>query len=292
MSKELDIKIWDVKHGHGIYINTPTGKHIVIDLGVGSHSSGDTFSPLLHLKENYGIKKIDLLIVTHPHMDHIDDILNLDVLKPEVISFPKFTDTELAELLKNCQSKDKEKMEKFIEYRRNYNIPISHDRDIINNSNVSGVESIKRFRTSNEQSNINDVSCVTVIQYMGYKIVIPGDNEKSSWNEFLERKDFKEAIKDADVYLASHHGRDSGYHDDVMKILNPKLVIISDSKKHGTSSEKYTQKSQGLNIWSFDKDKQHKKEFRKTLSTHNDGRINIRVSEEKKALWVIKGYGR
>lgn len=289
MSTELQIKIWDVEHGHGVYINTPTGKHIVIDLGTGSYSDGDTFSPLLHLKNNYGVNKIDYLILTHPHMDHIDDIVNLDEVRPKSVSFPKFSQEKKKELQKNCREQDKEKVKKFIEYHDSYTSPVaSHESTC--NSAVSGVEAIQVFRSSKEQSNINDVSCVTVIQHLGYKIVIPGDNEKSSWEELLAKPEFREAIKDVDVYLASHHGRESGYHKEVIDILNPKLVIISDSKKHSTTTEEYTRKARGLKVWSLDKKGEYQSEDRKTLSTHNDGRINIRISEEHKALWVIKGF--
>lgn len=290
MTKELKVNIWDVEHGHGVYIKTPTEKHIVIDLGVGSHNSGETFSPLRHLKNNYGVQNLDLLILTHPHMDHLDDILNLDEVKPKAISFPKFTDAEILELKKNCQSKDEEKMKKFIEYRKDYTITQPYNESVIENTQNSGLDFIKRFRSSKKQTNLNDVSCVTVVQYYGYKIVIPGDNEKSSWDEFLEREDFKEAIKDADIYLASHHGRESGYHEEIMNILNPKLVIISDSKKHNTTSENYTKKARGLDVFYFDENDEVQSQNRKTLSTHNDGRVHIRICEKYKNLLVIKGW--
>lgn len=33
----LEIIIWDVQHGSAAYVHTPGNKHIVIDLGTGSH---------------------------------------------------------------------------------------------------------------------------------------------------------------------------------------------------------------------------------------------------------------
>ena len=42
----LTIKVWDVRDGLAVYANTPDGKHIIIDAGVGSHEEGD-FYPLL-----------------------------------------------------------------------------------------------------------------------------------------------------------------------------------------------------------------------------------------------------
>ncbi len=42
---------WDVQHGNACYVETPTGKRLVIDLGTGSYvkPSDATFSPLYHL---------------------------------------------------------------------------------------------------------------------------------------------------------------------------------------------------------------------------------------------------
>ena len=39
--------MWNVQHGSAVYIQTPNGKHIAIDLG-----AGDAFSLLQHLSPN------------------------------------------------------------------------------------------------------------------------------------------------------------------------------------------------------------------------------------------------
>ena len=75
---DLQIVVWDVQHGNATYIKTPGGKHIVQDLGIGSYGEGRSeFSPLLHLK-NGGVNRLDGVIITHPHRDHLDDIFNFD----------------------------------------------------------------------------------------------------------------------------------------------------------------------------------------------------------------------
>ena len=60
---ETKIVFWDVEHGHAAYLKAPNGRHIVIDLGTGSYGSGDEFSPLDHLKYQYGIKQLDYVII-------------------------------------------------------------------------------------------------------------------------------------------------------------------------------------------------------------------------------------
>lgn len=78
----LEIVFWDVQHGS---IRTPNGLNIVQDLGIGSYSSDEKFSPLLHLKSKYKVEGLDEVIISHPHKDHIQDIINFDRLKPRVV---------------------------------------------------------------------------------------------------------------------------------------------------------------------------------------------------------------
>ena len=78
----LRLMMWNVQHGSAAYIQTPNGNHIVIDLG-----AGDDFSPLKHLWE-CGIRKLDHVTITHPHMDHIEDILYFDAFAPTSLWAP------------------------------------------------------------------------------------------------------------------------------------------------------------------------------------------------------------
>ena len=91
----MDLVIWDVQHGSSAYLKTPNKKHIVIDLGTGDLSNDVvTFSPLLHLKNKYNVEQLDEVIITHPHTDHIDDIMNLDALSPKTLIRPKHLSKE------------------------------------------------------------------------------------------------------------------------------------------------------------------------------------------------------
>lgn len=82
-------------------------------------------------------------------------------------------------------------------------------------------------------------------------------------------------MRNTDIYLASHHGRESGYHEEIINIMRPKLTIISDSKYHDTSvRERYTKKSQG---WLVNKNGNMIE--RSTLSTYNDGVITVKCGQ-------------
>ena len=133
MAQDCTVVFWDVQHGHSTYIKTPNDRHIVVDLGTGDYSGKNIeFSPLRHLKNKFGVQRLDYVVITHPHLDHIDDILNFDLLKPKVFHRPiQLTNKEVME---GVQDKDKEKFEKYCEINDRYNSPIESE-SVDNTSN-------------------------------------------------------------------------------------------------------------------------------------------------------------
>jgi beta-lactamase superfamily II metal-dependent hydrolase len=274
MSKECTVVFWDVQHGHSTYIKTPNNRHIVIDLGTGDYFGNNLeFSPLKHLKNNYNVKQLDYVIITHPHLDHIDDILNFDLLDPKVFRRPKHLTNK--EVMEGVQDKDKPKFKKYCEINNRYSSPVSSDSsDSASNPDNWGGLNIQSFTPSScNHNNYNNHSIVTVIELDGLKVVIPGDNEKCSFDELLEKETFKSAIKNADVLLAPHHGRESGYNKDFMDLVNPRLTVVSDGRFCETSANaRYSAKSRGWKV--FRKDGSSKE--RKCLTTNSDGEVTVK----------------
>lgn len=279
MNERVEMVFWDVQHGHATYIKTPNGRHIVIDLGIGSYDDNNkAFSPLLHLKNVYGVKQLDYVIITHPHLDHIDDILNFDALNPKVLNRPKqITNAEVMQeevKIKTIRNQDKPIFEKYCEINNRYNQSIQEsDPDNTRNPDNFGGLIIKTFTpTSCDHNNFNNHSIITVLEYASIKVVIPGDNERCSFEELMKRQDFKDAIKDADILLAPHHGRESGFYNDFVTLVNPRLTIVSDGRFCETSSNgRYSAKSRG---WTVHKNN-GTKETRRCLTTNSDGEIFV-----------------
>ncbi|GAB6179013.1 hypothetical protein JCM14036_03320 [Desulfotomaculum defluvii] len=271
----LTIVVWDVQHGSAAYIKTPNGKHIVIDLGVGSHNdNNETFSPLLHLKANWDVNQLDEVIITHPHTDHIDDIFNFYELSPKVLLRPKHLNQE--DIRKANRSEDSDKVDKYLEINDSYKYPVSDSENPALPEN-NGDVNIKTFLpTSCGTSNINNHSVVTVIEYLGIKVIIPGDNEPPSWKELLEKNDFVEAIKNARILVAPHHGRESGYCKELFEHFEPNLVIVSDGRFCDTSAvSRYSSLAKG---WEVQK-RSGNSEQRKCLTTRSDGEILIKIGK-------------
>jgi competence protein ComEC len=183
--------------------------------------------------------------------------------------------------MEGVQYNDLPKFKKYCEINDRYNETISEDSlDNTSNSDNWGGLKIQTFSPQNcTHDNFNNHSVITVIEYADVKIVIPGDNEKQSFDELFKRYpySFKNAIKDADVLLAPHHGRDSGYYLDFINLVNPRLTVVSDGRFCDTSANaKYSAKSRGWRVHKRNGTSQE----RKCLTTNSDGAIYVNFGYE------------
>ena len=265
----LQLMVWNVQHGSAAYIQTPNGKHIAIDLG-----ADDAFSPLAHLWQS-GIRKLDHVTITHPHMDHIDDILNFDAMAPTALWTPRhLTENDIRSGNPKPSQETEAKIRKYLEITGRYTGSLALQDDVTKPENNGGV-SVKTFIPSQASTgNLNNHSVVTVLEYSGVKILIPGDNEPPAWDELLNRPDFVTAIAGTHVLVASHHGRDSGFHIPLFNHFHPLITLISDGRVVDTSATaRYTNVTQGRPVTRRNGARQD----RKCVTTRNDGHIEVVV---------------
>jgi beta-lactamase superfamily II metal-dependent hydrolase len=213
---------------------------------------------------------------THPHRDHIDDIFNFDKLSPRTLRRPKHLSEDDVRSGNKTDGEEKRKIDKYLEISARYNSPITPGEKIQTPANNGGI-TIRHFHPKKcATSNLNNHSIVTVVSYAGSKIIIPGDNENASWSELLEDDEFVDAIKNTDIFLASHHGRKSGYCEELFEHIEPSLVIVSDGPFTDTSiTGRYRNVTteKGWPVWSRASGESSN---RWVLTTRNDGHIVIR----------------
>jgi competence protein ComEC len=259
---------YDVEQGNSHFLVTPNEKTFLIDAG--SHSE---FSPAEKIKEN----GFDLgwFLLSHYDEDHLSDIENVDkLIHPEVLSRNRLTREELLQYYPNGLS---EKLNYFLEFEKPYTRKID---PIDSESHDWGEVSFRGFSNGkNFDFEMNDLSEVTFAKYRGWGFLFPGDLEKLGWLELLKSEDFIETLKKVNIFVASHHGREAGYCDEIFEYLDPSLIIISDKSTSETSvTEKYYNKVNdlGLNVTKED----GRVEKRKVLTTRNDGAIYIEIDDE------------
>ena len=95
---------------------------------------------------------------------------------------------------------------------------------------------------------MNNLSYVLLIRFNGLKILLAGDAETKCWEHILENH--KDKIKDIDILKAPHHGRESAFHEEAVKHMNPKHIILSVSSDcEHTVPEKYQKAAPNAEIY-------------------------------------------
>ncbi len=264
----LRILIHNVGHGQAVHVFTPVGQTVVIDLGC-----SENFSPLEWLKTQ--TRTIDHLTITHPHGDHIDEILLLEKIGFTVRQFwrPKWLPRD--EVCRQNQVLYKSKLDAYFKMSDEYTIPVKESERIGNPSVSRGVSIEKYASKSCSFSNINNHSGVTVIDYRDVTVVIPGDNEQASWRELMKEQNFATVMNRVNVFMASHHGRESGYCAEIFT-KKPDLCVVSDGRVQDTDArQRYSYHAKG---WTVHKRNNRSSEKRYCVTTRQDGFIDIKIS--------------
>ena len=102
--------------------------------------------------------------------------------------------------------------------------------------------------------------------------------EIEGWKELLKNPLFVSHLSRVNFFIASHHGRESGYCNDIFEHCKPELVIISDeSIQYETQNTDYTTHATGVRWTDGSK--------RYVLTTRHDGMITI-SQKPNEGLWV------
>lgn len=203
--KLFSVHIIDVGQGDSIFIQTLEDKRILIDAG-DEEAEHTVYS---YLKRR-GVKKIDVLIATHPDTDHIGSMdYIIDKFKISHLYMPNAkTDSEaFYNLLDSCKEKNLK-----IEYLT------KGDRLKIDSSTTMEILSPS---TITDKNNLNSI--VSLLNYKGYEFLFTGDAEKENESEILSSCN----LPDIEFLKAGHHGSSSSSTDEFIEKLKPEAVAIS-----------------------------------------------------------------
>ncbi|MCR4431566.1 MAG: MBL fold metallo-hydrolase [Tepidanaerobacteraceae bacterium] len=207
----LQVTFMDVGQADSIFIKLPEGKTMLIDAG--NNNDGKT---IINYIKNQGTKKLDTVIGTHPHEDHIgamDDIINtFDIGK---IYMPNVTTT--TRTFKDVLASAAAKGLKIISAKGGMTILLEDDVNI------------EIFApNSKKYEDLNNYSIVLKMTYKKTSFLFTGDAEKLSEEEMLKHNyDLK-----ADVLKVGHHGSSSGTSEEFLSAVSPEYAIISVGKNN------------------------------------------------------------
>ena len=205
-NSKLNIFFFNVGQADSTLI-TYEDKAILIDAG--NTSDGKEILKFLNAK---GISKIDYLIGTHIHEDHIGGFIDIiNNIQLETIYMP------------NNKSTTTEYYENIIKNMENHNLKVTtvNQKDVVKLGNNISFEIL--FVDNTEPLNPNNASIVVQLEYEKQKYLFMGDAEKE-----VERRLLKEGIlEDVDVLKVGHHGSDTSTTENFIKQVLPEIYVIS-----------------------------------------------------------------
>ncbi len=226
----LKVYFLDVGEGESIYIETPELKKILIDSG--NLITGNRVAEFL---KRHNIKRLDLMIITHPHPDHIGGV------------FCILNDIQVAKRYDNGQPVGDTTCDNLyrwyeIFYRKD-NYSVLKSGDIISLGKVV----IKVLSPASLSQNWNDNSLVLKLVYGRTSFLFMGDATLNVERWLLLTK--KEELK-SDVLKVGHHGAHDAASEAFLKAVSPEYAIISINKNNirGYPSAQVIQRLKWLGI--------------------------------------------
>jgi len=209
---KLHVWFFDVGQGDAMLIKTPAGEKIIIDGGPGKavlEPLGKTLS--------FFDQKLDLLILTHPHADHLDGLV--EILKRYKVE----------KVLSTGVLHTTPEFEEWLSLIKNNAIPFKTARagDNFSLGEVNFyVLSPEDNLTGQKVEDLNDTSLIIKMVFGHNSFLFMGDAAASLQKSLLDKK----VDVSAGVLKVPHHGSKDSIDENFINAVNPAAAIISVGK--------------------------------------------------------------
>jgi len=261
----LKVNFINVGEGDCILIEAPNKIDILIDGGGTPQSDFDvgskTVIPYLRRK---GIDEIDLLILTHPHLDHLEGLLPvLKELKVDMV-----LDSGL-----NCDSSEYKEFIALIQKKGiAYHKAKAGDNFIFSNNLEIFLLNPLYDSDFYEESDFNNASIVVKLFYKNADFLFTGDIEEAAEKKLLVWQN----ILQSDILKVGHHGSATSTNLEFLDKVDPSIAVITVGKNHfGHPSQKIIERLEDRNIQIY--------------RTDEDGTIIIRTNGQEYWIRTLKG---
>lgn len=217
IEKDADLTIRYIDVGQGdCELISYAGQNILIDAG-----EKEAAEAVIGVLDGLGIKKLDYVIATHPHSDHIGALGNIidkyDIgtviaprIKDELVPTSKAYERFLTALSKKGQ--------KLTAAKAGAVYSLADENKENDNTAFEVLAPV-----GNDYDDLNDWSVVIRLVHGENAFLFTGDAEKAAESDIIASG----AELSADVLKAGHHGSSSSTSKKFLEAVSPKTVIIS-----------------------------------------------------------------
>lgn len=234
---QMIVHFIDVGQGDSILIQV-NNKNMLIDAGPKSDKN-----ELLNYLSKLNIEKLDYVIATHPHEDHIGNMSDI-IDSYNVLKFyaPKVQSTTKT-------------FEKMIDSLKRKGLKINVIRKDTDSIDLGKNTNVRVFSPIDDSyENLNNYSSVIKIQYGSTSFLFTGDAEKDVEEKILDNN---ENIS-SDVLKVGHHGSSTSTSKAFLNKINPSIGVISVGKdntyNHPNNETIKSLKENKVTIYRTDKD--------------------------------------
>lgn len=235
-NSKLKVHYLDVGQGDSEFLELPNGQTMLIDAGVSERGAG-----IVSYINGLGYSKIDYIICTHPHADHIGgmaEVVNSFAVGKIYMPRTSSSDTPTTKVYKNLLSAI-----------QNKGLSINTAKFGVTVVDTGSL-SIKMIAPKGSNyGDLNQYSAVLMLQYGNNKFLFMGDAGNVSENEIT-------ADVKADVIKVGHHGSKTSTGASFIKKVSPKYAVIEvgkgNSYGHPTAQCLSRLQSVGANVYRTD----------------------------------------
>ncbi|HHT9153477.1 MAG TPA: DNA internalization-related competence protein ComEC/Rec2, partial [Candidatus Hypogeohydataceae bacterium YC40] len=212
----MRVVVLDVGHGSCVFVEFPNGRTMIYDAGSrGSFDVGHyIIAPFLWQQ---GVKKIDLVVVSHEDEDHFD-------------ALPFLTKGfGIGKVLVSNHLIDSKRGQPLIDFLKYRGIKVEEVQEGVEIDELGEARvRVLNPPPDNLSLSANDASCVLRIDYQGHSMLLCGDIEGQTMGRFIA----SEAQMGADIVMAPHHGSYVANLGKFLERVSPEYIVVSAERKN------------------------------------------------------------
>lgn len=243
VENRLRVSFIDVGQGDAALVEFPGGATMLVDAGPKSAEYDAGERVVVPFLKRRGIAKIDYLVASHPHADHIG-------------GFARVLSTfEVKQVIESGQPARDPVFLEYADAVRREQSPVAHARAMDSSFSIGSARVYTLYPTatfidtdtSRPHANLNNTSVVLKVCFGETSILFTGDAEREAEQEMLQL--YGNFLR-ATVLKAGHHGSATSNSQEFLDAVRPHYAIISSGvhNSFGHPSDVVLQRLQEMNV--------------------------------------------